>query len=327
MKPRTRWQWWLICLVAGTMMLALLGLIPVGAKDLRMVPGSFVKVMTMDLSGFSSAPPGQSFDLLFIHHSVGGEWLAQSGPDVGQNCINVTHTNGGGLRHRLEQQGYIVHEASYGSRIGERTDAFDWLPKFRDQMPQILACDRQDTPLASPRRNQIVLFKSCFPNSDFTGPGQPPGDPNGPELTLANAQASYRALLPEFQKYPGVLFVCITTPPLAPKIPADPLWKAVARKVLGKPDRERKLLSSSALARQFANWLKAENGWLRDYPLHNVATFDYFDVLTGASGSDLLKYPTGDGYDSHPNADGHSRATEAFVPFLNQAVRRAGLVK
>jgi hypothetical protein len=326
-KPGNRKKWWLICAAASAIMLALLALISVGGKDLRTVPGSFVKVTAMDISGVSAAPPDHPLDLLFIHHSVGGQWLADIGPDVGENCINVTYPDGGGLRHRLEQQGYTVHEASYGSLIGERTDAFDWLPKFRDQMPQILACARQDTPLASPRRNQIVLFKSCFPNNSFTGPGQPPGDPRGPDLTLANVQASYRALLPEFQKHPDVLFVCVTAPPLAPRIPAEPLWKAVARKILGKPDRERQLLNSGVLARQFANWLKVQDGWLKDYPLPNVAVFDYFAVLTGADGSDLLQYPTGDGYDSHPDAEGQSRATEAFVPFLNRAVRRAGLVK
>ena len=53
--------------------------------------------------------------------------------------------------------------------------------------------------------------------------------------------------------------------------------------------------------------------------------FDYYDILTGKGQSDLCVYPTGDGYDSHPSREGNGKAAAAFVPFLNQAVRRAGL--
>ena len=47
--------------------------------------------------------------------------------------------NGGGLRALLEQSLYSVHEASYGSRLGENTDVFDWPAKFKDNMQDILA--------------------------------------------------------------------------------------------------------------------------------------------------------------------------------------------
>ena len=49
--------------------------------------------------------------------------------------------------------------------------------------------------------------------------------------------------------------------------------------------------------------------------------------MTGGRRSDLLVYPTNDGLDSHPSSEGQRRAAEAFVPFLNRAVRRAGLVE
>ena len=47
-------------------------------------------------------------------------------------------------------------------------------------------------------------------------------------------------------------------------------------------------------------------------------------VLTGGR-SNLLVFPTGDGFDSHPAAEGNLRAAASFVPFLERAVRRAGL--
>jgi hypothetical protein len=275
-----------------------------------------------DLSAYSKAAPKQPLHLLFIHHSCGGQLLASFGVERGTNCIDLTHPNGGGLRARLEQNSYIVHEASYGSRIGENTDIFDWLPKFRDHMEAILSCDSQDARYTNSCHNHIVVFKSCFPNNDFKSEGTPPGNAAGPDLTVWNARAAYTALRDEFRKHPEVLFVCVTAPPLAPKAPPQPLWKLLAKKALGRSDS---LAGSARLAREFNNWLKGQDGWLNDGKLTNVVVFDYYDILTDHGASDLSRYPTSGGYDSHPSREGNEKATEAFVPFLNRAVRRAGL--
>ncbi|MFH1844019.1 MAG: hypothetical protein ABIF77_12505, partial [bacterium] len=99
----------------------------------------------------SSAPTTDGpFRLLFIHHSCGGQLLADEGeqvggePESGESCIYESHPNGGGLRRLLTDAGYEVHEASYGSRVGEDTDLGHWSGKFRDQMATILQVDRQD---------------------------------------------------------------------------------------------------------------------------------------------------------------------------------------
>ncbi len=274
-------------------------------------------VERLDLSGFAQAAPASELNLLFIHHSCGGQFLADAGPDVGTNCIYKTHPNGGGLRAKLEQSHYRVHEVSYGSALGERTDLFDWLPKFRIQMEQILTADGPDRTYPDDRRNQIVVFKSCFPNNRFLAEGNPPGSPTGPELTVCSAQAAFRPLLEEFRKYPQVLFVCVTAPPLAPKPEGG--WKSTLKQWLG---REVPLQTSARLARRFNNWLSRRDGWLKDYPLKNVVLFDYYDVLTGCGESDYCLYATGDGSDSHPSRVGNEKAAEAFVPFLNRAVHR-----
>ncbi len=277
---------------------------------------------SLDLSRYSDAAPKQPRHLLFIHHSCGGQLLAAPGAEVGTNCIYLTHPNGGGLRTRLERNSYIVHEASYGSRIGENTDIFDWLPKFRSEMDEILACDFQDVRYTNGFGNNVVVFKSCFPNNDFKSEGQPPGNAAGPELTVWNARAAYTALLDEFRKHLEVLFVCVTAPPLAPKAPPQPLWKLLAKKAAGHGDS---LVASARLAREFNNWLSGQNGWLKDSGLTNVVVFDYYDILTDHGASDLSRYSTGNGYDSHPSREGNVKAAEAFVPFLNRAVRRAGI--
>ncbi|MFO1477588.1 MAG: SGNH/GDSL hydrolase family protein [Verrucomicrobiota bacterium] len=275
----------------------------------------------LDLSGFSNSAPAQPLRLLFLHHSVGGQWLAAPGPEEGTNPICATNPNGGSLRAALQSQGYQVHEASYGSRIGENTDIFDWPGKFRDQMDAILACDLQNQSYTNGERNQVVMFKSCFPNNDFRGPGRPPGNAAGPELTIWNARAAYASLLEQFRKHPDVLFVCVTAPPLAAKPFPSPLWKRAVKALLG---RSNDYTDRAALAREFNNWLSSTNGWLAEAP-RNVVVFDYYDVLTGHGASNLSVYSTVDGYDSHPSAEGNRRATEEFIPFLNRAVQRAGI--
>lgn len=281
-----------------------------------------IKAHPQDLSTFSDAPPATRLRFLFLHHSCGGELLATLGAADGTNCIYTSHPNGGGLRVLLENSSYEVHEASYGSQLGERTDIFDWPPKFRSQMNQILACDLQDTLLKNGIRNQIVAFKSCFPNNEFESEGVSPGNPAGPELTVWNAKAAYTSLLDEFRKHPDVLFVCVTAPPLAAQTPPQPAWKRLAKRILGRAGH---LEESGPLARRFNNWLADTNGWLRDYPLKNVVVFDYYDMLTGHGASNFCQYPTGGGYDSHPSSEGNRLAAVAFVPMLNRAVRRAGL--
>jgi hypothetical protein len=188
-----------------------------GAETFSSMNGNTNLTKTPDLSKYPDAAPQKPLQFLFIHHSCGGQLLAAPGPDAGTNCIYRTHPNGGGLRTRLEQNSYVVHEASYGSRIGENTDIFDWWPKFRDHMEEILTCDSQNARHPGGRRNNVVVFKSCFPNNDFRSEGRPPGNAAGPDLTVWNARAAYTALREEFQKHPEVLFVCVTAPPLAPK--------------------------------------------------------------------------------------------------------------
>lgn len=284
-----------------------------------------------DFASYSAARPAAQIRLLFIHHSVGGTLLAANGAikEDGGTEIYRSHPNGGNLRALLESQGYEVHEASRGSVAGDKTNLFDWMPKFRQEMPRLLRLEHNDRASGDGRRNQVVVFKSCFPNSAFTEEGAEPGNPAGPDLTLSNARATLTALLDEFRKYPDVLFVYLTAPPLAPVEFPEPAWKLVAKKVLGKPNHAQEFAAHAALARRFNNWVTGTDGWLKDYELENVVAFDFYNILTDNGKSNLLRFPTYTeaGIDSHPSAAGNVRAAAQFVPFLNRAARRAGISK
>lgn len=247
------------------------------------------------------APPDTPIKLIFIHHSTGENWLTDGYGDLG-----VT----------LAQNNYFVSDTNYGwgpSNIGDRTDIPNWPEWFRSAKTSryMTALFKESGQHAGYTRtfadpggeNEIVMFKSCFPNSDLYGsPDDAPA--LGDELTIANAKWVYNEILQYFATRPDKLFVVITAPPLSsPSIPEN--------------------------ARAFNQWLL--NDWLREnnYPYNNVAVFDFYNVLTGAEAhhrvangvveyvvgsQDTLYYPSGD---DHPSAEGSRKATAEFVPMLN----------
>lgn len=309
---------WLVggCTVATGLVALAFALIHGGAQ----APAGFLGGRMVDFPGLSPYPatprPG-GIDLLFIHHSCGGQWLATTGPETGSQCIHPTHPNGGGLRRALERHGYRVHEASYGSLIGEETDICHWNRKFRDQMDRILSCRMQDERLPDGETNRVVMFKPCFPNNWIVADGSGPGNPDASERTLANCMAAYRALLPSFQAHPDVLFVAVTAPPLA-----RPPWnlREGVKSLLGRDDTAEKV---GLRALRFNQWLAdPAQGWLKGYPLRNVVVFDLFGALRGSGDDPWSGCPTGRGEDSHPSALGNAWATELMVPFLNRALNR-----
>ncbi len=276
-------------------------------------------------SAINPNPPTAPVKLIFVHHSTGEAWLAD---EHGQLGISLMNNN------------YFVSDTNYGwgsDSIGSTTDIGDWYtwyrgPKSAVYTAELLAESGQHasyTRLASDPGgpNQIVMFKSCFPNSALQGsPADPtPAIADNPlrgqgagsaDHTVANARGIYIDLLEFFRTRPDKLFIVITAPPLSDGTYADN-------------------------ARAFNNWLVDE--WLAGYPYQNVAVFDFYTVLTsngggpdtndlnaaggnhhryagGAiqhltnGGSNTLAYPTGD---DHPSAAGDRKASAEFVTLLN----------
>jgi hypothetical protein len=247
------------------------------------------------------APPDRVVKLIFIHHSTGENWLRD---DYGR------------LGKALADNNYFVSDTNYGwgpDSIGDRTDIPDWLEWFAGgQTPSVMEAVYNESgqnseytrlPSDPGGANEIIVFKSCFPNSALEGNPDDPPDPNG-WLTVGHARYVYNQILQYFATRPDKLFIVITAPPLS-----DPTY--------------------AENARAFNNWLV--NDWLveNNYSLPNVAVFDFFNILTDknahhwvndgqiehiVTGRNTLAYPS---EDDHPSANGSRRATEEFLPMLN----------
>ncbi len=247
------------------------------------------------------SPPAEPVKLIFIHHSVGENWLTDGYGDLGRT---------------LAENNYFVSDTNYGwgpDGIGDSTDYPDWYdwflgPESARYMQAVYAESGQHSDytrlFGDPGgENQIIIFKSCFPNSDLSGsPDDPPAE--GEWFTVGHAKYVYLQLLEYFAAHPDKLFIAITPPPLL-----DP--------------------ANAANARAFSRWMVED--WLADYPLNNVAVWDLHNVLTHpdnhhrfADGAIQYEISRGDGtlyYDSggdnHPNMEGSRKLTEEFVPMLN----------
>lgn len=312
-------------------------------------------------------PPTKSVKILFIHHSVGGHWLA--------------HDNGG-LVNELNKNNYYVNDVTYGwepsgltSTISGKTNRFflkikhkvtktSYLGAFEignrtdiGQMPEWFLGPDSDLimsaiykenletskfgdhsngsstrPLSNPGyaiENQVIMFKSCFPNTMLRGSANDPAAKKLPSPvfsagsdthTVANTKKVFNDLLDYFKNHPDKFFVIVTPPP------------------------QSSLLENGIIARSFSNWLVHD--WLKEnkYFIGNVMVFDLFNVLTSGHGNNkndageeqgnhhrirngevqhiinddyhLLVYPTSEGND-HPSPEGLQKATEEFVPLLN----------
>jgi hypothetical protein len=290
------------------------------------------------LPGSPTAPPTKPVKLIFLHHSTGENWLKD---------------NNGGLGIALRDNNYFVSDTNYGwgpvpkegtAPIGSLTDIGHWWmwfrgPKSQEIMNAAYAESGQHSSYtritADPGgKNRIVVFKSCYPNSNLRGSLSDPVpsidsnplkglDSNSEYHTVANAKGIYVDLLPYFQQHQDTLFVVITAPPLSSA-------------------------NNAGNARAFNQWLV--NDWLKEYPSKNVAVFDFYNVLTTNGGNaktndldkqtgnhhrwwqdapqhtvdttggahDTNAYPSAPG-DDHPSRAGNQKATAEFVPLLNLA--------
>ncbi|MFX1502462.1 MAG: hypothetical protein ACFFDH_15990 [Promethearchaeota archaeon] len=275
------------------------------------------------------APPENIVNLFFIHHSVGEWWL--------RSCID-DETNCGNLGQTLNNNNYYVSESYYSwnpasglvdfwgdCNPGDATNTNSWQLWFNDDpeladesvMPyvydevgyypdhfgesireELLYVDNNTISPAS-GENTIIMFKSCFPESEV-------GD------SITDEQDNYNVLLPYFEDHQDKLFILIIPPP---EIDLD----------------------YPANTRVLANWLV--NDWLANFSYQNVGVFDFYNVLTDpdnhhtANESGIYHHIESDSSneiypdyhnpgDDHPIRPGLTKASNEFVLLLNYYYHR-----
>ncbi len=259
--------------------------------------------------GALNVHPGSSDDLLFIHHSCGGNWLG-SGLDAALTAKDYIDERND-ITYGTDLAPDRSRPDSLGSTPGDQTDMNHWICWFNDYLEGVLTYG------CSSGTNRIILFKSCYPISGIGGAGTEPGDPFSAEKTLANYKAVYRhpggsggtftnsgniykPLEDIFAEHPDILFIPVTAPPLCYECTSD---------------------ADAARARAFNTWLKTEwyTNYTARYPNHkNVVVFDWFDVLANAGNAG--SYPNrlkaaygGTSSDSHPNNLANTTSTWTFA--------------
>lgn len=219
--------------------------------------------------------------MVFLHHSVGKGLL-----------------NDGGLRNSLLDMGILVKSATYGDSLGEDTDMNYWLAKFRNRINEIYEFNNHPNHYYdNGTTNDIVMFKSCFPNSDIVAEGSGEGDASSPERTIANYQATFAGLEDEMRKYPDKLFIYLTAPPRHP---------------------DATTLEYAARAREFNDWLikDFQPNYVKETGLNNFFVFDLFGTLADQQNVLKKEYRRPQPKDSHPNQKGSTQAVAEFIKFF-----------
>lgn len=248
------------------------------------------------LTDVDSSAPSETVKICFIHHSTGSAWISASN---------------GGLGTALNANNYFVTETDYGwdaqtgDGLGNRTDTDNWPEWFTDaKMPYVYANDAHydyTNTIGDPAgENDIIMFKSCYPNSEVGN-------------SIDDEKQRYLNLLNYFEQHQDKMFVLIVPPPEI-------------------------VIDSDLLTRELADWLvDYENGWLNSYDYFNVHVFDYYNVLTDPNnhhrveGNDVVHTVSGSpmdadhpnelyyysGSNDHPTSEGHQKATAEYVSLLN----------
>jgi hypothetical protein len=241
-----------------------------------------------------------SVKLIFIHHSVGGHWLAHDNGalvselnknnyyinDVtyGWEPASLTDTFSKKLKRKILAKLGKANKGAYG--IGNRTD-IGHMPEWfigpdSDLIMETLyglnletdnygdhANSSSKKPLQNPdpsAENQIIMFKSCYSNTLLKGNPADQASQTPVYGFSANSDehtvANAKRIFNDLLKY----FESKT----------DKFF------VIVTPPPRLELPEDGKIARGFSNWLV--NDWLTEnrYPLKNVMVFDLFNVLTSS---------------------------------------------
>ncbi len=303
-------------------------------------------------------PPTTVQNILFIHHSCGSNWMNSGLVDSLEDSNNPA-----------TQGMYSFHDAEYGSHLGQGsyspggyTDFRDWYYKFlldydrEGNLVDMLNCDDQNTIYTDTTEvNNIIMVKSCYPNSkvdsDTTFPNDiglwldtdyPSGSFDytnfynentgivdgwsGTGGTMGRLKATFTALLDILRQHPETMFIYVAAPALTYASYSAPYDPETGSPVL------------ALNTHLFNKWLIDE--WLDNYEddwgNQNIFIFDWYHYHTysddptnpnyyidlGVDSDYLwtLRSDYSNGGDNHPNQTANEVLTDYFIhDFINQA--------
>nr|WP_319374367.1 CARDB domain-containing protein [uncultured Methanobacterium sp.] len=249
------------------------------------------KLNVMDLV-IDPTPPSSPVKITFIHHSCGGNWLADGNGNLGAalnaNNYYVTETDYG-------------WDAESGDNLGDYTNTNDWPSWFNDvKMPYVYANDQHSAytnTISNPGgENEIIMFKSCFPLSEVGS-------------SIDDEKAIYNSLKAYFAAHPNKLFVLIT-PPGETNVESYQLTRELCNWLVDKDNGWLAGYSGkNVMVYDFYGVLSEVNS-------HHRYTSGNIEHVYAADYDGNSPYHNGD---DHPNAIGNQKATNEFLPLLNIA--------
>lgn len=282
--------------------------VPLVTVKMGLYQGPFTPTPTALPTATPTAKPVVSYtNIIFLHHSVG-----------------LGLIENGGLREKFHNLGYQFWDHDYnqpglrkptgvtpffsdtGTNYNIPGDNTDLLPGLRDlfaqplitsgvpPLPQncVISGHENDKAFTCLMRHQVIIFKSCFPNSKIET-----------DAKLEQYKQIYRAIVARADQYPNHIFITLGFPPLNAHDSLAPT-AAEARR-----------------AREFTNWL-ATSPDVSGAAHPNFFVYNLFDKLAGTD--NFLKpayYLDANTTDSHPNAQAGRDVSTDFVNFVDHAIK------
>lgn len=238
-----------------------------------------------DTNHVRSMSKGNSTDIIFLHHSVGHNLIAQ--------------TN---LREKLTQMGYAFWDQDYNSPGLTKPDGtlagYSYPVPGDNTNPDGLAALFSQPVYPLPinafsglLQHQVIMIKSCYPASNIESDQQ-----------LDQYKSYYRQIRAAMDQHPDKIFIILTTPPLNPA-ETNP--------------------ANAARARQIADWL-ASSEFSNGHPnLYVFNLFNLLAEDNPAAPDDnMLRAAYRDGGDSHPNAVANQAVAPLLAEFIQRSIQQ-----
>ena len=241
-----------------------------------------------------------SQDIIFLHHSTGGNVYDQGGVSNWFANYNSVHSTN-----------YLITEKAYpNTPYPWENYPYDYWNLWINS-----SCNNADPDIECLNKlcadYNVIIFKHCFPGADIVANIGSPSVSSSVKC-LANYKLQYKALRDLMDSYPDNKFIVWTLAPL---------------------HRLATSVENAARAREFVEWVK--NDWLtEDGKAHpNIYIFDFFGLVaesspTPANGRvNCLKYDYERSHtsnDSHPNLLANQTVGPIFAQFIVNTIQDQG---